>query len=102
MKRSLPTDAQSEIETRLAQAHAAFQRHYPGDSKDRQPVHVVYGGAHLFRSNTTQRLGELALRSLDEFAPDFIALAKAISLSGAENLPASSDAAGGINAIDRK
>ena len=28
----------------------------------RQPVHTVYGGAHLFKAETTPRLGELALR----------------------------------------
>ena len=27
----------------------------------RQPVHTVYGGAHLFEAGTARRLGELAL-----------------------------------------
>jgi citrate lyase beta subunit len=35
-----------------------------------QPVHVVYGGAHLFHSDTAQRLGAIALRTLQEYAPD--------------------------------
>ncbi len=34
----------------------------------RQPVHTVYGGAHLFKAATAPRLGELALRALDEHA----------------------------------
>jgi citrate lyase beta subunit len=34
-----------------------------------QPVHVVYGGAHLFHSDTAQRLGAIALRTLQEYAP---------------------------------
>ncbi|HEX6064597.1 MAG TPA: hypothetical protein VFZ04_10285 [Longimicrobiales bacterium] len=32
----------------------------------RQPVHTVYGGAHLFRADTARRLGDVALRALDE------------------------------------
>lgn len=34
-----------------------------------QPVHVVYGGAHLFHCDTAQRLGAIALRTLQEYAP---------------------------------
>ena len=32
----------------------------------RQPVHVLYGGAHLFRSDTAAKMGRLALRVLEE------------------------------------
>ena len=35
---------------KLAEANDAFSRRYPGDRPDRQPVHTVYGGAHLFKS----------------------------------------------------
>jgi hypothetical protein len=35
----------------------------------RQAVHTVYGGAHLFRADTAQRLGVLGLRALEEYAP---------------------------------
>jgi citrate lyase beta subunit len=96
MKRTLPPDALREITTRLEQAHLAFQRRYPGASGARQPVHVVYGGAHLFRADTTRRLGDLALRSLDEYAPDFATFARVIGLPGADGLPDSSEAAGAV------
>jgi citrate lyase beta subunit len=36
----------------------------------RQPVHTVYGGAHLFRPDTARRLGDVALRALGEHLPD--------------------------------
>jgi citrate lyase beta subunit len=85
MNRSLSADSVRRIETELERAHSAFQSQYPGDPEGRQPVHVVYGGAHLFRANTAKRLGELALRSLDEFAPDFATFAKALHLPGAEH-----------------
>ncbi|MGB9070047.1 MAG: hypothetical protein WCC21_15875 [Candidatus Acidiferrales bacterium] len=96
MKRTLPPESLQEIAVRLEQAHKALQRRYPGVGAERQPVHVVYGGAHLFRSGTARRLGDLALRSLDEYAPDFAAFAKAIGLPGASSLPAAPDATASI------
>jgi hypothetical protein len=51
---------------------------FPGESGDRQPVHTVYGGAQIFRADTAQRLGQLALRSLEQYAPDAGALASAL------------------------
>ena len=47
---------------------------------DRQPVHTVYGGAHLFTHDTCQKLGALARQALQEYAPDPDALAKAFEL----------------------
>ena len=44
-------------------------------TRNRQPVHVVYGGAQLFTADTFPKLGNLAQRSLAEFAPDAAALA---------------------------
>ncbi len=35
----------------------------------RQPVHVVYGGAHLFKADTPRKLGRLALAAMDRWAP---------------------------------
>jgi hypothetical protein len=49
----------------------------------RQPIHTVYGGAHLFKSDTGAKLGTTALRVLDEHAPDAAALASALGLSAA-------------------
>jgi citrate lyase beta subunit len=81
---------ETEREGLLRQLEAAnliFQRHYPGDRPDRQPVHTVYGGANLFRSDTCVRMGEIALKSLRTYAPNFIELARALSLEGHEQLP---------------
>jgi len=46
----------------------------------RQPVHTVYGGAHLFAPDTAAKLGAIALRALREHAPDAETLAAAIGL----------------------
>lgn len=48
----------------------AFARSFPGGDGRRQPVHVVYGGAHLFSRSTPAKLGELARRVFAEHAPD--------------------------------
>lgn len=53
----------------------------------RSPVHVVYGGAHLFKNDTPQKLGKIALRSLDTYAPNFVEFADAMWLKGCETLP---------------
>ncbi|MEA2694996.1 MAG: hypothetical protein QOJ16_4383 [Acidobacteriota bacterium] len=47
---------------------------------DRQPVHTVYGGAHLFRADTAGRLGARALVALAEYAPDPEAFELALNL----------------------
>ena len=52
-------------------------------------VHVVYGGADLFRASISRRLGDVALATLGEFAPDAFTFARAIGLPGAEALPKS-------------
>src|SRR5687767_8432266 len=69
-----------EIIQPLRQANEQFARHYPGETGRRQPVHTVYGGAHLFKSDSAHRLGSLARRSLEQFAPDAATFAKAIDL----------------------
>ena len=64
----------------LRQANLELARRYPGESGRRQPVHTVYGGAHLFRADSARKLGQLALRALDESAPDPASFAGALGL----------------------
>src|SRR5258708_4586910 len=68
-------------------ANLGFQQEYPGDRPDRQPVHTLYGGADLFHSDTCVKMGEIALRSLQSYAPDFAALARVVQPEGTEYLP---------------
>lgn len=71
----------------LRTANLRFQKSYPGDKPDRQPVHTVYGGANLFKSDTCVKMGEIALKSLKTFAPDFVVLAKVLEMEGHAGLP---------------
>ncbi len=81
MKTSLTSSLLSEISQRLHRANTEFLKRYPGESSRRQPVHTVYGGAHLFKSDSAPKLGAAALRALEQFAPD------AATFGGALNLP---------------
>ena len=65
---------------RLAAASERVAHSHPGERPDRQPVHTVYGGAHLFGPDTAAKLGSLARRTLDEHAPDPAVLADAVGL----------------------
>ena len=96
MKKSLTEESVGDISAKLRQANNDFAKIYPGETGKRQPVHTVYGGAHLFKSDSVERLGALARRSLDQFAPDFLSFAKAIDLDGADGLPDSLEEDSGL------
>ena len=87
MRTTLTAEAVTEVLAGLTAGNRAFLRRCPGDRVARQPVHAVYGGAHLFRADTARRLGAIALRALDQHAPDCAALARALGLPGADALP---------------
>jgi citrate lyase beta subunit len=80
---SIPDKALTTILDALDKANLLVAERFPGDSPHRQPVHTVYGGAHLFKADTVQKLGTLALRSLQDHAPDANTLASAIGLDPA-------------------
>jgi citrate lyase beta subunit len=76
---SIVDEAAAELAA-LGEANRAFMRIYPGDRAARQPVHTVYGGAQLYRFDTTKRLGELALRSLATYGRDPFELAVGVGI----------------------
>lgn len=50
----------------------------------RQPVHVVYGGAQLFKAETPARLGALALDLIRNYTPDAVTFAECLGLPTGE------------------
>ena len=76
-----PESLQTVLES-LASANGVFNRMFPGDSDARQPVQTVYGGAHLFKSDTAPKVGAIAQRSLEEYAPTSSRFSKALQLTG--------------------
>src|ERR671919_2224706 len=87
MKFSIPEKERSALLDQLQKANLKFQQTYPGDRTDRQPVHTVYGGANLFRADTCVKMGEIALKNLQTYSPDFTTLARVLELPGHERLP---------------
>ena len=76
-KTTLAPDIITKLLARLDRGSTTRAGIMPGASEKRQPVHTVYGGAHLFRADTAARLGAIAVRTLQEFAPDARAFAAA-------------------------
>jgi citrate lyase beta subunit len=89
MNFSIPENTRNSILNELKVANLGFQKTYPGDKSDRQPVHTVYGGANLFTHDTASKMSKVAVRNLTTYAPDFTVLAKVLGLTGSMHLPAS-------------
>jgi citrate lyase beta subunit len=87
MKLSISESDKTALLNTLGTANIEFQKKYPGDKPDRQAVHTVYGGANLFKSDTTVKMGEIALKNLQTYAPNFVTLANVLKLDGYEHLP---------------
>jgi citrate lyase beta subunit len=75
-----PTEL-STLTAPLNQALVPFNKRFPGSAGERQPVHTVYGGAHLFKSDTTRKLGEKALQIALEHGVDAFTFSRAIGLN---------------------
>jgi citrate lyase beta subunit len=84
MRRVLRDEQLTDIQERLRLANAALAPAGGGGDVSRQPVHVVYGGAHLFRAETARKLGAAALASLDAYGGDPERFAEALGLSASD------------------
>lgn len=83
MKTTLTQHQLSTLSAPLDAALSTFTKRFPGSAGERQPVHTVYGGAHLFKSDTARKLGEKAMQALDEHGVDPFTFARAIGLDDA-------------------
>lgn len=70
MNYTIPLNKKEKLFGSLKEANTAFQKIYPGDRSERQPVHTLYGGANLFKYDSARTLGERALEVLETYAPD--------------------------------
>lgn len=60
----------SITEERLSSLLASIEEGRSGPGEMAQPVHTLYGGAHLFTSNATAKLGGIAASSFAAYAPE--------------------------------
>ena len=77
---TIPVTVFDTVLNGLEQANRRVAARFPGELPVRQPVHVVYGGAHLFNPDTILKLGAIARRTLEEYAPAPDTLAEAVGL----------------------
>ncbi|HEY9792869.1 MAG TPA: hypothetical protein V6D22_20885 [Candidatus Obscuribacterales bacterium] len=61
-------------------AHTVYSATYAGEGTLHQPIHTVYGGAHLFTADTPKKLASLALKSFETYAHDRAAFSNAMDL----------------------
>jgi citrate lyase beta subunit len=79
---TIPSNKKQQLFDSLSQANSAFNEIYPGDRSERQPVHTLYGGANLFKSDAPIALGNRALEILETYAPSAEVFGKAFGLTG--------------------
>src|SRR5688572_17572569 len=80
MTSSLSPESLKKITEKLRPSLVSHAGRFPGESGRRQPVHTVYGGAHLFKSDTAVRLGQLAVKSFEQFGQDAERFGSAIGI----------------------
>lgn len=71
----------NELLGRLKAPNRLVAERYPVEADRRQPVHTVYGGAHLFKSDSAAKLGAIGLRTLEEYGSDPVEFAEAVGLA---------------------
>jgi citrate lyase beta subunit len=81
MSRSLLEDSAPELQA-LRAANDAFGAKYPGERRERQPVHTFYGGAQFYAAGAAQELGARALRALARHGRDAAEFTRALGLTG--------------------
>ncbi len=79
-RKSLSPAATKALLRPLDKAWKNYVIAFPGDPEERQPVHSVYGGAHLFKADTAKRFSDLSLKALREYAPHASVMAAALNL----------------------
>lgn len=86
MSVSISSKKKKQLFEKLHKANVSFQKIYPGDKPERQPIHTVYGGANLFKSDSALQLGARALESFNTYAPDVFTFGRIFGLEGIQEV----------------
>jgi citrate lyase beta subunit len=82
----------NNLATRLYANKLKQETEVQGSNKpSRNPVHTFYGGADLFTAETPNKLGKLAIKSIENYAENFVEFANAMWLKGCDTLPKYND-----------
>ena len=86
MNLTIQQNQKDAVLAELQLANLTFQKVYPGDLPDRQPVHNVHGGANLYKNDSIVNIVKGALKSFETNASHFGLLANVLQLEGYEAL----------------
>ena len=81
MQTTIDSDSLAPLMQLLAEANQTFATRFPGASDLRQPVHTLYGGAHLYRIGATAKIAALAAQHFAHYAPDAVRFAENLGVS---------------------
>lgn len=84
--RTSPLQSLSEIDLdkltiKLAQQNNRFEQLFSQSLQQRQPVHTLYGGADRFDINTSKKIGDIALSTLEQYADNGAKLASILNIN---------------------
>ncbi len=82
MKTTLTKGNLVALNKNIQRANKKYKDSFPGESFERQPVHTLYGGAHLFKFDSAPKISQLALKGFQDHAKDPQTFAKGLGLEG--------------------
>ena len=88
LQTTIDLDSLTPLMQRLADANRAFASRFPGASDLRQPIHTLYGGAHLYRPGAATKIAGLAAQHFAHYAPDAVRFAESLGISTEPDLAA--------------
>ena len=80
MKTLLSESFLKNIYKKIGEAEKSRNKYFHSEINNRQPVHVVYGGADKFRFDISAKLGRIALKTLEEYANNHKTFFEALGL----------------------
>jgi len=88
LQTTIDLDSLTPLMQRLADANRAFASRFPGARDLRQPIHTLYGGAHLYRPGAATKIAGLAAQHFAHYAPDAVRFAESLGISTEPDLAA--------------
>ena len=76
----------ASLKAKLAAENRKVAERYPVEPGRRQPVHTVYGGAHLFSAELPAKLGKVALAALEAYGGDARSFARSAGFTDSPEL----------------
>ncbi len=80
---TLSTESMQRWAERMEAVSTRIVSELPGDGPGRQPVHTMYGGAHLFTATTAEKMGSMARQFAERWLPEPATMVEVLGVSQA-------------------